>query len=211
MDASGFGSKVVLTLTGVTYRQLDYWARTGLTGSSIREAAGRGSRRVYSFADLLALRVVARLLAAGVSLQAVRRALKYLKRHTQRPLSTLGLVARGKRIFVLTEDPARMLEATADGQVVIAIALEPIARELKAEVVKISAPRAVEITVGGRRYQIVLTPDLEAGGFTVHVPGLSGCLTEGETVAEAKSMAREAIDAWHEAAMVSAPRHRVRA
>src|SRR5207302_4969579 len=102
MKGSGFGSSVVLKLTGVTYRQLDYWARTGLVGSSIRRAAGHGSRRIYSFEDLVALRVVARLLDAGVSLQAVRRAVAYLKRHTVRPLSTLGLSAKGIRVFVLT-------------------------------------------------------------------------------------------------------------
>src|SRR6266478_4444852 len=73
MNASGFGSKVVLDLTGITYRQLDYWARTRLVGASIRQAAGSGSRRVYSFEDLVALRVIARLLDAGVSLQAVAR------------------------------------------------------------------------------------------------------------------------------------------
>src|SRR6266849_7019609 len=60
MGDSGLGSNVVLKLTGVSYRQLDYWARTGLVGSSIRQAKGHGSRRVYSFQDLVALRVVAR-------------------------------------------------------------------------------------------------------------------------------------------------------
>src|SRR2546430_16814231 len=87
MNASGFGSKVVLDLTGISYRQLDYWARTRLVGASIRQAAGPGSRRVYSFEDLVALRVIARLLDAGVSLQAVRRAVEYLQRQTERPRS----------------------------------------------------------------------------------------------------------------------------
>src|SRR2546427_13041588 len=107
MSDAGFGSTIVLKLTGVTYRQLDYWARTGLLGSSIRQAAGRGSRRAYSFEDLVALRVVARLLGAGVSLQAVRRAVRYLKGHTERPLSTFGLITQGKRLFALTEGPAK--------------------------------------------------------------------------------------------------------
>src|SRR5438552_18683847 len=98
MSGAGFGSTIVLKLTGVTYRQLDYWARTGLVGSSIRQAAGHGSRRLYSFEDLAALRVVARLLDAGLSLQAVRRAIEYLKRHTERSLSTLALGAEGNRV-----------------------------------------------------------------------------------------------------------------
>src|SRR2546423_10829676 len=101
MSGAGFGSTIVLKLTGVTYRQLDYWARTGLVGSSIRQARGPGSRRVYSFADLVALRVVARLLHARVPLQAVRPAIRYLQPHNDRRLTTLGLIANGRRVFEL--------------------------------------------------------------------------------------------------------------
>src|SRR5262245_31498793 len=178
MQGSGFGSSVVLKLTGVTYRQLDYWARTGLVGSSIRQAAGRGSRRVYSFQDLVALRVVARLLDAGVSLQAVRRAVEYLKRHSARPLSTLGLVAKGSRVFVLTGSSSKMIEATAQGQVVIAIDVEPIVKDLRSDVTELSAAREIEVRARGRSHRGVLTPDLEAGGYTVEVPELPGCITE---------------------------------
>jgi len=200
MQGSGFGSSVVLKLTGVTYRQLDYWARTGLVGSSIRQAAGRGSRRVYSFQDLVALRVVARLLDAGVSLQAVRRAVEYLKRHSARPLSTLGLVAKGSRVFVLTGSSSKMIEATAQGQVVIAIDVEPIVKDLRSDVTELSAAREIEVRARGRSYRGVLTPDLEAGGYTVEVPELPGCITEGDTLPEARRMAREAIEAWLAAA-----------
>ena len=196
MNASGFGSKVVLDLTGITYRQLDYWARTRLVGASIRQATGPGSRRVYSFEDLVALRVIARLLDAGVSLQAVRRAVEYLKRHTERPLATLGLIAKGKRVFALTEDPTKMIEATAQGQVVIAIDVEPIVKNLQAEVTQLSATREIDVRARGRGYRAVLTPDLEAGGYTIEVPELPGCITEADAFSEAKRMAREAIEAW---------------
>jgi DNA-binding transcriptional MerR regulator len=200
MSVAGFGSTVVLKLAGVTYRQLDYWARTGLVGSSIRQAAGHGSRRVYSFEDLVALRVVARLLDAGVSLQAVRRAVQYLKQHTERPLSTLALSAKGNRVFVLTGTPAKIIEATAQGQVVIAIDVEPIVRDLRADVTELSAAREIDVRVRGRVYRTVLTPDLEAGGYTIEVPELPGCITEADTLPEARRMAREAIDAWLDAA-----------
>jgi len=142
---SGFGSTFVLRLTGITYRQLDYWTRTRLVGSSIREASGRGSRRVYSFEDLVALRVVARLVRAGVSLQAIRRAVKYLHAHTRRPLSTLGLISHGNKLFALTQDPAKMIEATAGGQVVIAIAVEPIVKALESEVGELRAPHKASL------------------------------------------------------------------
>jgi predicted RNase H-like HicB family nuclease/DNA-binding transcriptional MerR regulator len=199
MASNGFGSKVVLDLTGITYRQLDYWARTGLVRSSIRQATGRGSRRVYSFEDLVAFRVVAQLLGAGASLQAVRRAVQYLKRHTERPLSTLALIADGERILALTEDPKKMLEATAHGQVVIAIDVAPIVRHLKAGVTEIGAPREIAVRVRGREYRVVLTPDLEAGGYAIEVPELPGCFSEADTIAEARRMAREAIGLWLDA------------
>src|SRR5712691_3812974 len=196
MSGSGFGSKVVLDLTGITYRQLDYWARTRLVGASIRQAAGRGSRRVYSFQDLVALRVVARLLDAGVSLQAVRRAVEYLKRHRERPLTTLGLIAKGSRVFALAEAPTKMIEATAQGQVVIAIDVEPIVKDLQADVTELRAAREINVRARGRAYRALLTPDLEAGGYTIEMPELPGCITEADTLPEARRMAREAIEAW---------------
>src|SRR5512142_643137 len=104
MSATGFGASAVLALTGVSYRQLDYWARTGLVGSSIRQAAGRGSRRVYSFADLVALRVVGELRREGVSIQTIRRTVEWLRGHAHEPLKTLALTAHGTKIFALTED-----------------------------------------------------------------------------------------------------------
>ncbi len=211
MNASGFGSKVVLDLTGISYRQLDYWARTRLVGASIRQAAGSGSRRVYSFEDLVALRVIARLLDAGVSLQAVRRAVEYLKRHTERPLATLGLIAKGKRVFALTEDPTKMIEATAQGQVVIAIDVEPIVKNLQAEVTQLSATREIDVRARGRGYRAVLTPDLEAGGYTIEVPELPGCITEADAFSEAKRMAREAIEAWLDVAAPQTVRGRAHA
>jgi DNA-binding transcriptional MerR regulator len=196
MSSTGFGARAVLDLTGISYRQLDYWARTGLVGSSIRQAAGRGSRRVYSFPDLVALRVVGQLRDAGVSIQTIRRAVAWLQRHADRPLATLALAAKGKKVFALTDDPAKLIEATAEGQVVLAISVENVARHLERGVTEISAPRDVMVKVRGRAYKAVLTPDLEAGGYTVEVPEFPGCLTEGDDLAEAKRMTKDAIELW---------------
>jgi predicted RNase H-like HicB family nuclease/DNA-binding transcriptional MerR regulator len=210
MSATGFGARAVLSLTGISYRQLDYWARTGLVGSSIRQAAGRGSRRVYSFPDLVALRVVGQLREAGVSVQTIRKAVAYLKRHAERPLSTLNLIGLGKKVFALTDDPSRLVEATASGQVVLTISVESLARNLEKGVTEISAPRYVTVRAHGRSYQAVFTPDLEAGGYTVEVPELPGCITEGDDLAEAKRMTKEAIELWLSVAEPQKARSRAR-
>ncbi len=196
MAANGFGARAVLALTGISYRQLDYWARTGLVGSSIRQAAGSGSRRVYSFADLVALRVVGQLRDAGVSVQTIRRAVRWLRSHSDQPLATLALTAQGKKVFALTDDPAKFVEATANGQVVLAISVQSATRHLERGVTELSAPREIAVRVRGRSYKAILTPDLEVGGYTVEVPDLPGCRTEGDDLAEAKRMAKEAIEAW---------------
>lgn len=196
MSASGYGASVVLQLIGISYRQLDHWARTGLVRSSLRQASGRGSRRVYSFPDLVALRVVGQLREAGVSIQTIRKAVAYLKRHAKQPLSTLNLVGHGRKVFTLTDDPSKLIEASESGQVVMSISVASLKRHLEAGVTKLSAPREITVRVAGKPYLAVFSPDLEAGGYTVEVPALPGCLTEGDDLADAKRMTREAIEAW---------------
>jgi DNA-binding transcriptional MerR regulator/predicted RNase H-like HicB family nuclease len=203
MDSSGFNADTVRRLTGITYRQLDYWDRTGLVRPSIRGAQGKGSRRVYSFQDVVEVRVVSRMLASGVSLLAVRKALRYLTQHFDhvvRPLAQLMLVADGKRVLVRMEDRPHLIDPTAVGQVVITVAVAAIAAELKSTVIELAAPRGATFKLRGRTYRAVLTPDLEAGGFTVEVPELPGVITEADTVAEARLLARDAAAIWLDAA-----------
>lgn len=204
MVRQGFGVAAVLRLTSISYRNLDYWARTGLVRASIRGAGGRGSRRLYAFEDLVALRVVRQLRAAGIPLQAIRRAVRYLQAHAEKPLTTVALVADGKRVLVSSGDARSMIDATAGGQVVIAIDVAPIRKHLTHEVSELSAERTIPVRVGGRVFDVVLTPDLEVGGFTITVPELPGCISEASTVSEARAMAREAIELWLDATRRSA-------
>jgi DNA-binding transcriptional MerR regulator len=199
VQSNGFGVAAVLRLTKVSYRNLDYWARTGLVRSSIRQAAGKGTRRVYAFEDLVALRVVKRLRDVGVPLQSIRRAVRYLQAHAGQPLASLSLVADGKKILVRTDEPSRMVDATSEGQVVIMIDVAPIRRRLEAGVTELSAPREIRVRARGRSYRVVLTPDLEAGGYGIEVPELPGCFSDADDTREAQRMAREAIELWLDA------------
>ena len=91
------------------------------------------------------------------------------------------------------QDHATRRDACADG---IDIG---IVRDLRADVTELSAARQIDVRVRGRGYRAVLTPDLEAGGYTIEVPELSGCITEADTLPEARRMTREAIEAWLDA------------
>src|SRR5438552_12817660 len=84
MNDEGFRVPDVTRIVGISYRQLDYWARTELVTPSIRDAKGSGTQRLYSFQDLVALRVIKRLLDAGVSLQRVRKAVEYRQEMDER-------------------------------------------------------------------------------------------------------------------------------
>lgn len=201
-DLGGFSADVAKRLTGVTYRQLVYWDKTGLVRPSIKQARGKGSRRVYSFEDLVELRVVARMLASGVTLPAVRKAIAFLKRHyadVTRPLARLTLVASGKSVLARMDDDRRMIDATANGQVVIAVAVGAIVADLGRSVVDLRAPRELPFRVRGRAYTAVLTPDLEAGGYTIEVPELPGVVTEADTLSEARRLVSDAARLWLDA------------
>jgi DNA-binding transcriptional MerR regulator len=199
---TGFSADAARRIAGISYRQLDYWDKTTLVRPSVQHARGKGSRRVYAFEDLVELRVVARLLAAGISLPAVRKAVRYLRQHfadVVHPLCRLTLVPEGKSVLVRTTDGKRLVDATAGGNVVISFAVAPIVRDVREKVAELAAPRELAVRVRGASYRVVLRPDLEAGGFTVEVPELPGAITEAETIGHARIMASDAIRVWLDA------------
>jgi len=116
---AGYRGPQVCSVVGITYRQLDYWARTGLLLPSISEAKGSGSQRVYSYTDLVQLKVIKRLLDAGVSLQAARRAIECL-RSTGEDLATANLVIDGKT-SVLAHSGEEVIDLLKGGQTVLNI------------------------------------------------------------------------------------------
>src|SRR3954466_10234531 len=95
MTEQGFTGSKTASIVGITYRQLDYWARTDLIRPSLADAAGSGTQRRYSYRDLVALKVIKSLLDAGLSLQTARKAIEYLREHIGEDLASASLVLDG--------------------------------------------------------------------------------------------------------------------
>ncbi|MEW2018677.1 MerR family transcriptional regulator [Rhodococcus sp. NPDC076796] len=129
----GYRAPAVQQAAGVTYRQLDYWARTGLIEPSIRSAAGSGSQRLYSFTDVVTVRVIKRLLDTGVSLQNVRIAVDHLRARGQDDLATLTLVCDGVSVYECTTDE-EIVDLLRGGQGVFGIAIGHTATDVAAVV-----------------------------------------------------------------------------
>ena len=128
-DEQGYRVPEVCRIVGISYRQLDYWARTGLVRPSVRDAGGSGTQRLYSFQDLLQLKVVKSLLDAGVSLQQIRRAIEYL-RDTKQSLHGVTLISDGRRIYT-PESPEAVVDLISRGQGVFAIAVDKVWTDLE--------------------------------------------------------------------------------
>ena len=193
---NGFNAKTACRITGLSYRQIDHWDRSHFIKPSLQEARGTGSARLYTFVDLIQLRVARTLREKGMSLQNIRRCVTYLKKHVpevEKPLVQFRLLTDGESIFVLTKDPKVMVDTLREGQLVFSLALGEIVEEVRGKVAELSSQRTYKVTVRGKDYEVVLQPDLEDGGYVVECPSLPGCVSQGDTVEEALAMIRDAI------------------
>ncbi|MGH8980445.1 MAG: MerR family transcriptional regulator [Acidimicrobiales bacterium] len=139
----GYRGPQVCSIVGITYRQLDYWARTGLLRPSLADAKGSGSKRLYSYRDLLELKVIKQLLDAGISLQSARRAVDCLRGDLGADLVAAKLVLTGTR-SVLAKSNGEVVDLLAGGQGVFNIvALSGVVDELEAAIVELGARVAV--------------------------------------------------------------------
>jgi DNA-binding transcriptional MerR regulator len=132
-----FTAEQACRLSNCTHHQLRYWDRVGLVSPSIQGTGGRpGVRRLYSFRDLIALRVVRSLLDNGMSLQRVRRAWDYLRREgaMEDHLSDVKLVTDGQTIFRVSSDESELMDALREGQLAFFVAIDEIAREVEEDV-----------------------------------------------------------------------------
>jgi DNA-binding transcriptional MerR regulator len=120
MAEDGFRGPQVCSIVGITYRQLDYWARTDLLRPSISEARGSGTQRRYSYRDLLELKVIKQLLDAGVSLQSTRRAIQCLRENLGADVASANLVLGGSD-SLLAHSGAEVVDLLKGGQGVLNI------------------------------------------------------------------------------------------
>jgi DNA-binding transcriptional MerR regulator len=148
-DGAGYRGPTACNAAGITYRQLDYWARTGLVEPSVREAHGSGSQRLYSFRDILVLKVVKRLLDTGISLQQIRAAVHHLRDRGTRDLAQVTLMSDGVSVYECTS-PDEVVDLLAGGQGVFGIALGRVWQEVEGNLAELPAVRAEDglLTVG---------------------------------------------------------------
>ncbi len=130
MAEEGFRGPQVCKIVGITYRQLDYWARTNLIRPSIADAKGSGTQRRYSYRDLVELKVIKSLLDAGVSLQLARKGIEYIRKNLGEEIGSASLVMNGPK-SVLTRSDGEVIDLMRKGQGVLSIvALGPVVDEL---------------------------------------------------------------------------------
>jgi len=139
-EETGYRGPAACKAAGITYRQLDYWARTGLVEPSVRSASGSGSQRLYGFRDILVLKVVKRLLDTGVSLQQIRMAITSLRQAGVEELSTITLMSDGATVYECTS-PDEIVDLLAGGQGVFGIALGKVWREVEGELAELPSER----------------------------------------------------------------------
>ena len=143
----GYRGPVACEVAGITYRQLDYWARTGLVEPSVRAASGSGTQRLYSFQDVLVLKVVKRLLDTGVSLQNIRIAVGHLRARGVDDLARITLLSDGTTVYECTS-PEEIVDLLAGGQGVFGIAVSGALRELTGSLTQFPGERAEQAGSG---------------------------------------------------------------
>ncbi|MBI1376163.1 MAG: MerR family transcriptional regulator [Frankiales bacterium] len=139
-DDVGFRGPVACNAAGITYRQLDYWARTGLVEPSVRTATGSGSQRLYSFRDILVLKVIKRLLDTGVSLQNIRTAVEHLRDSGVDDLAQVTLMSDGASVYECRSQD-EVIDLVQGGQGVFGIAVGRVWREVEGSLAELPSEK----------------------------------------------------------------------
>ena len=139
----GYRGPTACAAAGITYRQLDYWARTGLVEATVRPASGSGTQRLYSFRDILVLKIVKRLLDTGVSLQQIRQAVRHLRDRGVEDLAGITLMSDGASVYECTSAD-EVVDLVQGGQGVFGIAVGRVWREVEATLIEMPGERPGE-------------------------------------------------------------------
>ncbi|QTG79892.1 MerR family transcriptional regulator [Arthrobacter crystallopoietes] len=142
-EDAGYRGPTACKAAGITYRQLDYWARTGLVEPAVRGASGSGSQRLYSFRDILVLKVVKRLLDTGVSLQQIRTAVEHLRERGVEDLAQITLMSDGASVYECTSAD-EVIDLVQGGQGVFGIAVGRVWREVEGSLAALPSEHVAE-------------------------------------------------------------------
>ncbi len=164
-EETGYREPTACAAAGITRRQLDYWAQTGLVEPSVRVGHGSGSRLLYSFRDILVLKIIKRLLDTGISLQQIRAAVQHLRDRGSADLAQVTLMSDGSSVYECTSAD-QVVELLQGGQGVFGIALGRVWREVEADLAALPAVRAED--------DVVDPDDLRRG--QTHVSALSAIM-----------------------------------
>ena len=139
-NTAGYRGAIAARAAGISYRQLDYWARTELVEPTVRGAAGSGSQRLYGFRDILVLKLVKRLLDTGISLQQIRTAVNQLREAGVSDLAQTTLMSDGASVYLCTSND-EVIDLVSRGQGVFGIAVGKVLREVENSLVELDSER----------------------------------------------------------------------
>ncbi|MGC5166277.1 MerR family transcriptional regulator [Luteimicrobium sp. DT211] len=146
-ESIGYRGPTACRAAGITYRQLDYWARTGLVEPSVKPAQGSGSHRLYGFRDILVLKIVKRLLDTGVSLQQIRAAVHTLRERGVNDLAGITLMSDGASVYECTSAD-EVIDLVQGGQGVFGIAVGRVWREVEGTLAELPTESLEEAAPG---------------------------------------------------------------
>lgn len=156
-ETVGYRGVTACHAVGISYRQIDYWARTGLVTPSVRDATGSGTQRLYSFRDLVVLKVVKRLLDAGVSLQNIRKAIETLRSHGVEDLACITLISDGTTVYEC-RSAEEVVDLLQGGQGVFGIAIGGAFKEIQGSLSMLPGERAAVDDEDGERGTVIEGP-----------------------------------------------------
>jgi len=213
-----FGRQAVIALTRVSRSQVEHWAKLGIVRPSLKCAFGKGTRREYSFVDLIQFRVAKALREEGINLPQIKKSLTYLRKNLHKDnvdyneLNTWFVF--GKKFNLLTKDINQIFNMNrkkgeelffgnntnswqkqeVSREFFCALPIGEIIKEIEEALEKFSTPQKTKVKVKGQDFNIILTPDLEDGGYTVQCKEIPAAISQGESEAEALDNIIDAIE-----------------